>query len=146
MADKQVSSVKAWPEDERPLMRLILQGVSSLSEAQLRTLIIRGGCAGEKIVNLGRDLLEKFGKFANIGQTGIKEHCTVRGIGPAKAAGVQAAIGQGRRYEKPGPAVASFCSSEAVTFYFRPGIKNLKREMFPCVLLDTKNKSIPHEI
>jgi DNA repair protein RadC len=148
MADKQVSIVKAWPDDERSRMRLIPQGVSSLSEAQLRTIIIRirGGFAGRKVVNLGMYLLEKFGKIANIGQTGIKEPRTVRGIGPAKAAGVQAEIGPGRRYEKPGLVGASLYSSEAVAFHYRPRMKNLKREMFRCVLFDTKNKGIQHEI
>jgi DNA repair protein RadC len=140
------SSVKEWPEDERPRERLILHGASSLSEAHLLAIIIRNGRAGRSAVDLGRDLLERFGSLAGIEQAGIRELCSVVGIGPAKAAEIKAAIELGRRHQKPSLAGASFCSSEDVASYYRPRMKDLKKEMFRCALLDTKNKIIRDEI
>ena len=146
MPGKDSRSVKHWPEDERPRERLISHGPSTLSEAQLLAIIIRNGKAGRSAVDVGRDLLERFGSLAGIEQAGIKEICDVEGIGPAKAAEIKAAIELGRRYQKPSLAGASFCSSQDVAAYYRPRMKDLKKEVFRCALLDTKNKIIREEV
>jgi len=140
------STVKYWPKDERPRERLIAQGAGSLTDAQLLAIIIRNGRAGRTAVDLGRCLLERFGSLAGIEQAGIRELCDLEGIGPAKAAEIKAAIELGRRHQKPGLAGASFCSSEDVVSYYRPRMKDMKKEMFRCALLDTKNKIIRDEI
>ena len=66
-------------------------------------------------------------------------------MGPAKAAELKAAIEIGRRYQKPSLAGASFCSSQDVAEYYRPRMRDLKKEVFKCALLDTKNKIIRDE-
>jgi DNA repair protein RadC len=146
MPAKRPSSVRNWPEDERPRERLIAHGATALSEAQLLAIIIRNGRLGRSAVDLGRDLLERFGSLSGIEQAGIKELCSVEGIGPAKASEIKAAIELGRRHQKPNLAGASFCSSEDVACYYRPRMKDLKKEIFRCALLDTKNKIIRDEV
>ena len=91
-------------------------------------------------------MLERFGSLAGIEQASITEICAIEGIGPAKAAEIKAAIELGRRYQKPSLAGASFCSSEDVVSYYRPRLKDAKKEIFRCALLDTKNKIIREEI
>ena len=139
-------SVKEWPEDERPRERLIAHGPATLSEAQLLAILIRNGKSGRTALDLGRELLERFGSLAGIEQASITEICAIEGIGPAKAAELKAAIELGRRYQKPSLAGASFCSSEDVVSYYRPRLKDAKKEIFRCALLDTKNKIIREEI
>ncbi len=139
------NSVKHWPEDERPRERLIAHGPAGLSDAQLLGIIIRNGRAGRSNVDLGRELLERFGSLAGIGQAGISEICEVPGIGKAKAAEIKAAIEIGRRYQKPSLSGASLCSSSDVVEYYRPRMKDLKKEVFKCALLDTKNRIIRDE-
>ncbi len=139
-------SVKEWPEDERPRERLIAHGPAALSEAQLLAILIRNGKSGRTALDLGRELLERFGSLAGIEQASITEICAIEGIGPAKAAEIKAAIELGRRYQKPSLAGASFCSSEDVVSYYRPRLKDAKKEIFRCALLDTKNKIIREEI
>ena len=146
MTRERKKSVKDWPEDERPRERLMAHGPSALSEAQLLAIIIRNGRAGHTAVDLGRNLLERFGSLAGIEQAAIKEICEVKGIGKAKAAEIKAAIELGRRYQKPSLAGASFCSSHDVAAYYRPRMKDLKQETFRCALLDTKNKIIREEV
>ena len=138
-------SVKHWPEDERPRERLIALGASALSDTQLLAIIIRNGKAGRTALDLGRELLNKFGSLAGIGQAGVKEICAIEGMGPAKAAELKAAIEIGRRYQKPTLAGASLCSSQDVAEYYRPRMRDLKKEVFRCALLDTKNKMIRDE-
>jgi DNA repair protein RadC len=146
MTGKNTRSVKDWPEDERPRERLMTHGPAMLSDAQLLAIIIRNGRAGRTAVDLGRELLGRFESLAGIEQASVKEICTVGGIGPAKAAEIKAAIELGRRYQKPSLTGASFCSSLDVAGYYRPRMKDLKKEIFRCVLLDTKNKIIREEV
>jgi DNA repair protein RadC len=121
-------------------------GPAALSDAQLLAIIIRNGRAGRSAVDVGRELLERFESLAGIEQAGIREICDVGGIGPAKAAEIKAAIELGRRYQKPSLTGASFCSSQDVAVYYQPRMKDLKKEMFRCILLNTKNKIIREEV
>lgn len=140
------NAVKDWPAGERPRERLMTHGASVLSEAQLLAIMIRNGRSGKSAVDLGRELLDTFGSLAGVEAASIKEICRVKGIGPAKAVQIKAAIELGRRYQKPSLAGASFCSSLDVVDYYRPRMKDLKQEMFRCALLDTKNRIIREEV
>jgi len=146
MPKKHDTSVKSWPENERPRERLIAQGTATLSDAQLLAIILRSGKAGRTALDLGRELLDRFGGLSGIEQASIRELCALPGIGPAKAAEIKAAIEIGKRYQRPSLAGASFCSCEDVVNYFGPRMKDLKKEVFRCALLDTKNKIIREEI
>ena len=124
--------------------RVHRHGAASLSDAHLLAILIRSGEGGRSAVDVGRELLERFGSLAGIAQAGIAEICEVRGIGPAKAAELKAAIEIGRRYQKPKLDGASFCSSQDVADFYRPRLKDAKQESFYCALLDVKNRFI-HE-
>ncbi len=146
MPGNRAMTVKDWPEDERPRERLLKYGVEGLSDAQLLAIIIKMGKPGCSALDIALELLAKFGNLAGIEQAGIQEICEVPGIGEAKAAEIKAAIELGRRRQKPSIAGASFCSSGDVVAYYRPRMKDLKKEMFRCALLDTKNKIIRDEV
>ncbi len=149
MTNDRKRSVKEWPEDERPRERLLRYGVDGLSDAQLLAILIRNGRGGRSAVDLGIELLEKFSGLNGIAQAGVNEihgENGVKGIGPAKIAEIKAAIELGRRHQKPSLAGAAFCSSGDVVSYYQPRMKDLKKEMFRCALLDTKNKIIRDEV
>jgi DNA repair protein RadC len=100
-------------------------------------------------VDLGRELLMKFKTLEGIAQAGINEICGkggIKGIGPAKAAELKAAIELGRRWSAAPSRIAestgSISSSPEVAEYFRRSMKDLKKEVFLCLLLDTKNRVI----
>ena len=139
------NTVKHWPEDERPRERLIAHGPASLSDAQLLAIIIKNGKAGRSALDLALELLTKFENLAGIEKAGISEICQVPGIGKAKAAEIKAAIEIGRRHQKPSLSGASLCSSQDVVEYYRPRMRDLKKEVFKCVMLDTKNRIIRDE-
>ena len=145
MKDEQRRHLKHWPEEERPRERLLKHGADKLSDAQLLAILIRNGEGGRTAVDLGRELLEKFGDLAGIARAGVKEMREVKGIGPAKAAEIKAAIELGRRYQRPNLAGASMCASQEVAEYFQPRLRDAKKEEFRCVLLDTKNRIIREE-
>ena len=137
--------LKQWPENERPRERLLKHGAEALSDAHLLAIILRTGEGGRTAVDLGRELLERFGGLGGIVRAGISEICSVRGIGPAKAAEIKAAIELGRRNQKPVLAGAPLCASQEVADYFLPRLRDRRREEFRCVLLDVKNRVIQEE-
>ena len=99
MPRKNSSTIKYWPEDERPRERLIKYGSNALSDAHLLGILIGSGDrrAKKNAVDLSRDLLNEFGTLENLDQATVTEMCQVKGIGPAKAAQIKAALEVGKR-------------------------------------------------
>jgi DNA repair protein RadC len=145
LAKEAHTHLKNWPEAERPRERLLRQGADALSDAQLLGIILRTGTGGRTAVDVGRDLLERFGGLNGIAQAGINELTMVPGIGSAKAAEIKAAIELGRRHLKPTMAGASFCASKEVADFYQPRLRDARKEEFRCILLDTKNRLIREE-
>jgi DNA repair protein RadC len=145
LADEKRTHLKNWPKEERPRERLLQEGADKLSDAQLLGIILRTGAGGKTAIDVGRELLDRFGGIAGIARAGISELCSVQGIGPAKAAEIKAAMELGRRHQRPTLAGASLCASQEVAEYFHPRLRDIKKEEFRCVLLDTKNRVIREE-
>jgi DNA repair protein RadC len=88
-------------------------------------------------------LLNRRGGLQGLGQQGIRELCAVRGIGPAKAAVIKAALEIGKRATSvPLTTGQRVTSSRDVFGYYRPLLRDLRREVFKVILLDGKNTII----
>lgn len=138
-----IKKLKDWPEEERPRERLIKYGVESLSNAQLLAIILRTGSGQKGVLDLAMGLLERFENLREIDSASVSDLLSVRGLGIAKIAQIKAAFELGKRMmsesieERP-----TFSSALAVYSYFAPRMKNLKKEVFSCLLLDSKNRFI----
>lgn len=137
--------IKDWPADERPREKLLAQGAEQLTDAELLALIIRTGDAssGNSAVDLSRGLLVRFGSLRQLARAGISELCQQPGIGPAKAAEIQALFQIARRFTdcrlQPGQAYRS--SSDAFQ-HFHERLCDYRKEVFLALLLDSKNRLI----
>jgi DNA repair protein RadC len=133
-----------WPADERPRERLLERGAAALSEAELLALVLRtSGVRGESAVDQGRQLLTNLAGVVGLGRATVAELARQRGMGPASAAAVVAALELGRR------AVCSrvdrggaFRTSLEVFHHFRGQLAPLCQEVFYVVLLDAKHRKI----
>ena len=47
-------SIRLWPESERPREKLLSQGATSLTDAELLAIFLRTGIAGKSAVDLAR--------------------------------------------------------------------------------------------
>jgi DNA repair protein RadC len=141
MADHSHSSIKNWPEDERPRERLIKYGEDKLSDASLLGILIGSGdrTANKNAIDLSRDLLNMFNDFYSIDQATVTELCKVKGIGLAKAAQIKAALEVGKRMSSQisGKKV-KMETSRCFVEHFTPFMKNLKKEIVKLVLLNPK--------
>lgn len=141
MASEDSSSIKHWPEDERPRERLVKFGGDSLSDAQLLAILIGSGDRGanKNAIDLCRDLLKIFENLNNLDRASIHEICQVKGIGLAKATQIKAALEVGKRMASTRFGnKKKMTTSRAFVDYFAPFLQNLRKEVVKVALLNNK--------
>lgn len=87
------------PPHERPRERLLRLGPDALTDRELLALVLRSGSAGESALDLAASLLAEFGDLDALARALPEELASRRGVGPAKAALVIAALNLARRAE-----------------------------------------------
>ncbi len=138
--------IKEWPEAERPREKLISQGATSLSDAELLAIFIRTGIKGHTAVDISRALINKFGGLRKLLNAEAKELIKTSGIGVAKFAQLQAALEIGKRYlretiKKDGPLTSPSNAKE----YLIAKLRDRSREIFSCLFLDTRHQVLEYE-
>ncbi len=132
-------SIKDWPDGER----LLRDGAHSLTVAQLLAIILRTGGGGKSALDLAIEVLKTFGELRKIEMASLIEFMSIEGMGKAKVAQVKAAFELGRRLaEEPFIRGPAFSSGHDVYLYYHGRLKNLKKEVFYCLMLDAKNRRL----
>ena len=138
--------INEWPEDERPRERLLKHGASALSEAELLAIFLRTGIAGASAVELGRQLLARFGNLQRLFAAPLAEVAAVRGLGPAKYVQLQAVIEMARRaLEEDIGERDAMSSPQAVREYLRLTLGGRAHEIFMAMFLDAQNRLLGSE-
>lgn len=133
-------SIKKWPEGERPRERLLKYGADNLSDAHLLAITLRTGGGGKSAIDLAIELLNAFGNLRGIENASSGEFAPFKGMGSAKIAQLKASFELGRRLlEEPRSKGPLFSSGHEVYLYYRR-LRNLKKEIFFCAMLDAKNR------
>jgi DNA repair protein RadC len=138
-------AIREWPEDERPRERLMKFGAEGLSEAQLLAIVLATGEAstGQSALDLARHLVTTFDGLRALDAASIAELCQIRGIGPAKATSIKAALELGKRLAgQPVQRYLKVTSPQDLVNYFQPRLQYLRKEVFKAVLLDTKHQML----
>jgi DNA repair protein RadC len=91
------ATVRELPSDERPRERLERYGAATLQTAELLAIILRVGTPGENVVELSSRLLVQYNGLGGLLAADLSVLCVERGLGPAKAATLKAALELGRR-------------------------------------------------
>ena len=90
--------IREMPQDERPREKLLARGADALSNAELIAILLRTGRRGMNVVDVARELLDKYKSFAELSRCSVKELSEIKGIGPAKAIELVAAFNLGKRF------------------------------------------------
>jgi DNA repair protein RadC len=135
--------ISEWPEADRPREKLLAHGPAVLSDAELLAILLRSGSRGATAVDQGRALIRAFGSLHGLASAGLGDLYAVKGIGPAKAAQILAAMEIAKRHgEREFKAGEAFRGSSDVYSHFRERLASEKREHFYAVLLDNKHRKI----
>lgn len=128
-------------EHQRPRERLQRVGARAVSTTELLAIIMRTGVGGENVLRLAERLLTRFRDLPGLSRASISELMTVKGIGPAKATEIKAALEIGRRLMASAPQEKVKVTSPAdAANLLMSEMMFLEQEHLRLILLDTRNK------
>jgi DNA repair protein RadC len=121
--------------------RALFGDVGRLSDIELVALVLGTGSAGENVTVLARALLDGTGGLEGLARAAPHGLAARRGLGPAKATRLAAAVELGRRATRSGlahrtPVLASF---DEVVGWARPRLAGLDHEEVWLLSLDGRN-------
>lgn len=139
-------SIKDWPDQERPREKLLKQGASALSDAELLAIFLRTGVQGDSAVDLARQMITQHGSLRGVLGASVDEFCRLRGLGTTKYAQLQAALEVGRRYlaEQMGRGEI-LDSPQATRDFLNLKLRHLSHEVFACLFLDNQHQVLEYE-
>lgn len=134
--------INAWAEDDRPREKMTKTGKNSLSNAELIAILLGSGSKNESAVELAKRILFSIeDNLIELSKLGVKELCAFKGIGPAKAISIIAALELGRR--RRGAEVLKrkkiLCSQDAFEL-LQMDLSDCKHEEFWIILLNRGNQ------
>lgn len=137
--------IKEWAEEDRPREKMLLKGVSSLSEAELLAILIGSGNSNETAVQLSQRILNTVDNNLNaLAKLTIQELISgFKGIGEAKAITICAALELGKRRNLADPIFRqSIRSSHDAYALFHPLLCDLPYEELWIALTNRAGKVI----
>lgn len=141
-------SIKQWDLADRPREKMMMFGRTSLSNAELLAIIIGSGNANLSAVDLAKQILGSVGNnLHELSKLSYKDYCNrFKGIGPAKALNIIAALELGfRRKETAMLERQQIISSYDAYTHVAQFLLDLDYEAFYVIFLDIKSKVLKTE-
>ncbi len=117
---------------------MALRGASALTDAELLAICFGTGRQGLSAIDLGRELIQRYGSLRAISRCGMEELCQISGVGPAKAAQLAAVFEFGKRLAREQAIDLRIDSAEAVSEILGPEMRALSQESLRVVILNTR--------
>jgi len=136
-------SIKELPCAARPREKLLAQGPAALADAELLSLMLRTGLAGEGVLQLAQRLLWEFEGLAGLVHASATELGRVKGLGPAKRAELAAVLEIARRALRQQLRQAPvFDAPQKVKDFVALRLGGLPHEVFAVLWLDAQHRLI----
>ena len=133
--------LRDMPQDDRPRERLLQVGATAVSSAELLAIILRVGSRNESVIQLASRLLAHFGGLPGLARASITELQAVKGVGPAKAIEIKAALELGRRLLAAAPEERAQITSPAdAANLLMSEMMFLEQENLRLILMDTRSR------
>jgi len=132
--------IKDLPQDLQPRERLHQMGPEVLSNREILAILLRIGSEGENVLQLAERILTEAGGLTGLVRMSLHELQQIRGVGPAKAAQVKAALEIGKRSVSADPVTRPVVNSPSdVADLVMDEMRTLDREHFRIMFLSTRN-------
>ncbi len=133
-------TIHDMPTTERPRERLKNYGATALSNAELIAILLRTGTKGENVLNLSARLLTEYDGLLGLARAEFGDLAAKKGLGPAKASQLLAALELARRLMLASPKQRPQITSPAdVANLLMLEMGGLEQEDLRVILLDTKH-------
>lgn len=118
-------------------------GAAALSHAELIAILLRTGTQNESAIHLAQRILHESGGIRRLAESSSEELTQIKGIGPAKALQLHAAIELGRRVARSAlpERIRITCPQDAADLLTEE-LRYQREEHFVCLFMDTKNTVI----
>ena len=138
--------IRDWPETERPREKLLARGPGSLSDAELLALFLGSGNAGQDAVTSARALLQQQEGLRPLLDRDTLALTRLRGIGPARACLISAALELGHRHLAAQLQRGEMLDGpDAAGRYLAQRLRKLDHEVFAVLYLDTRHRTLAFE-
>jgi DNA repair protein RadC len=137
-ADFSDSRIHDMPSDRRPREKLAANGPAALDNGELMALFISTGMKGRSAIQIGRDLIAKYGSMGALGSVPVSELAKERGLGLAKASKLAAAFELGARVAREQLRMIPLDTPELIYDFFGPQLQYLPQEQVLCATLDSR--------
>lgn len=138
--------MKELPEDMRPRERLFREGSEALTTTELLAVLLRTGSSSMNVLDLAAVLMARSGGLPGLMGSSLEELSSVKGVGPAKAAQIKAAMELGRRLSTTVSGYKMTIKSPAdIHNLLKDKLGHCDREHFQAVFLNTKHHVITVE-
>ena len=138
--------IKDMPVLDRPRERMLNAGVSSLSNEEILSILLKSGNKDVNVKDLSLTLLKEVGDITNFKDLTYERLRNIKGIGLAKASTILAAIELAKRINTKPILHQQFNNPEIIFNYYRYIIGDKKQEHFCCVYLDNQKRIIKDKI
>lgn len=136
-----------WTGLEVPMQareRYLSAGPMPAGDAELLALVLGTGVVGTSALGVAAAVLQRFGGLSGVARASVHELCAVRGVGPARAVRVHAALQAGRRslaVHELGTPIRSPAEAYAV---LGPALSGLNDEELHGLYLDRRRRIMAH--
>ena len=137
--------IKEIALEQRPRERLKTKGLDSLNDSELLAIILQNGTNGENVIDLSHRLIALFG-LEKLNTLSLAELMKIKGIKLGKASKLIAAFELSKRASSGRICEKVVKNPSDIAQYYISKQKDLKKEHFIAVFLDSKNKIIRDEI
>jgi DNA repair protein RadC len=137
-------SIKNWADDDKPREKLMTKGRPALSDAELLAILINTGNTTDSALDIAKKLLASVNNdLYKLSKLTVKELSNVRGIGPAKAVTIIAAMELGlRKKNDVKEELTILRTSRDAYYHFLPYMSDLQHEELWVVLLNRRGQII----
>jgi DNA repair protein RadC len=144
MANYQKLSIKRWAVEDRPREKMLKQGFSVMSNAELIAILIGSGNREESALALSRRILADFKNDLDLlARASVEKIMAYKGMGEAKSINVLSALELGKRRQLAGAKLKmKINNSEDVFNLMALDLCDLSFEEFWVIFLDRANNVI----
>ena len=138
--------LKEMSLDEKPRSKMKKFGSIALSDYELLAIILKTGIKDKSVIDLSIEILNYFTSLKCLEEATLTEIKSIKGMGEAKSLELLACIELGRRIYKSSDSMNIIKSAKDAYMYVQYDLKNLKKEHFMCIYLNSKGMVITKKI
>ncbi len=125
-------------QEEKPREKLKRQGVESLSDSELLSILLRTGSKNESVDELSTRILKEIGGLNKLSNMSLNMLIKIKGIKLSKASTILTALELSKRIHDKENKNIKLNSTTKIFNYYKNEFKNMKQEKFYVLLYDAK--------